>query len=139
MNILGIRILSIGGLILSVISLLGLGWYVFDAAQRNPETLIRIKYGALIMDVYDRGFENISSVIEVTAIEDLANHNRPTNQKIRNEMLQINILPGEVNQSLENSTTQTTKNEPLQTNLIPKKVTISYDGPLPNNETDDSE
>ncbi len=175
LNILGIRILGIGGLILSLISLLILGWYVFDAAQRNPETLIRIKYGALIMDVYDRGFENISSVIEVTAIEDLAklaerqnamilhmtrdflhyyfvqndgttyryvsseNHNRQTNQKARSEMPQINILPGEVNQSLGNSTDQTTKNEPLQTNLIPKKVTISYDGPLPNNETDDSE
>ena len=175
LNVLGIRILGIGGLILSLISLLILGWYVFDAAQRNPETLIRIKYGALIMDVYDRGFENISSVIEVTAIEDLAklaerqnamilhmtrdflhyyfvqsdgttyryvsseNHNRQTNQKARSEMPQINILPGEVNQSLENSTAQTTKNEPLQTNLIPKKVTISYDGPLPNIETDDSE
>jgi len=175
LNVLGIRFLGVGGLILSLISLLILGWYVFDAAQRSPEALIRIKYGALIMDVYDRGFENLSSVIEVTAIEDLAklaerqnamilhmtrdflhyyfvqsdgmiyryvsseSHNRQTNQKISSEMPQINILPGEVNQSLENLTSQAAKNEPLQTNLIPKKVTISYDGPLPNIETDDSE
>jgi signal peptidase I len=71
-NLLSIRILGMGGLILSFLSLLILGWYFMNITQRNPETLIRIKYGALLMDVYDRGFENISSVIEVTSMDDLA-------------------------------------------------------------------
>jgi signal peptidase I len=71
-KVLSLRILGMGGLILSLLSLLILGWYFFNATQRNPETLIRIKYGALLMDVYDRGFENISSVIEVASMDDLA-------------------------------------------------------------------
>jgi signal peptidase I len=71
-KVLSLRILGIGGLILSLLSLSIFGWYFYNVTQRNPETLVRMKYGALIMDVYDRGLENISSVIEVTSIDDLA-------------------------------------------------------------------
>jgi signal peptidase I len=71
-NILNLRIVGLVGLGIALASLLGLGWYVFKIVQRNPETLVRIKYGALLMDVYDRGFESISPVIDVTSIDDLA-------------------------------------------------------------------
>jgi len=71
-KVVSLRILGIGGLILSLLSLSIFGWYFYNVTQRNPETLVRMKYGALIMDVYDRGLENVSSVIEVTSIDDLA-------------------------------------------------------------------
>jgi signal peptidase I len=71
-KVLSLRILGIGGLILSLLSLSIFGWYFYNVTQRNPETLVRMKYGALIMDVYDRGLENVSSVIEVTSMDDLA-------------------------------------------------------------------
>jgi hypothetical protein len=51
----------------------------------------------------------------------------------------MNIPPSEVNQNWGNASSQTTNNGNLQTNFIPKKVTISYDGPLPQNEQDGSE
>jgi hypothetical protein len=176
LNILNMRILGVGGLVLTLMSLLILSWFFFIAAQRNPETLIRVRYGAMLMDVYDRGFENIPSVIEVTTIDDLAklaerqnamilhmtrdylhyyflqsdgvtyrfvsseNHNKETNHAEMQEVPQINIPSSElVNQNWENASSSTANNRRLQTNFIPKKVTISYDGPLPQNEQDDSE
>jgi signal peptidase I len=67
-----VRILGLTGLGVAVFGLLILGWYAFDAAQRSQETLIRIKYGAMLIEVYDRGFETTSSVIDVATIDDLA-------------------------------------------------------------------
>jgi signal peptidase I len=72
LNVTGLRTLGIGGFSLSLLGLLILGVYIFQAAQRSQETAIRIRYGNMLMEVYDRGFENISSVIEVTSIDDLA-------------------------------------------------------------------
>ena len=72
LNVMGMRVLGIGGLTLSLFSMLILGWYIYDVTKRNQEMLIRIRYGAMLMDVYDRGLENISTVIEVTSIQDLA-------------------------------------------------------------------
>lgn len=72
LNVLNMRILGIGGLSLSLLGLLILGWYVYMITQRSQETAIRIRYGSMLMDVYDRGFENTASVIEVTTIDDLA-------------------------------------------------------------------
>lgn len=71
-SVLDLRILGLTGLGFALLGLLSLGWYVFDTAQRSQEALIRIKYGAMLMGVYDRGFENISPVIDVTTIDDLA-------------------------------------------------------------------
>jgi signal peptidase I len=71
-DVLGLRIVGIAGLGFALLGLLILGWYVFNTAQRSPEALIRIKYGALLMEVYDRGFEFTSLMIDVATIDDLA-------------------------------------------------------------------
>jgi hypothetical protein len=49
-----------------------LGWYFLETLRRSQEAFIRFKYGNLLMDVYDRGFEAVASVIDVTNIDDLA-------------------------------------------------------------------
>lgn len=72
LNVLGIRVLGVGGLILSLLSLLILGWYILGISQRSQEALIRMKYGSILMEVYDRGFENMTSIIDVATIDDLA-------------------------------------------------------------------
>lgn len=71
-GILRLRILGLAGLGFALFGLLMLGWYVFDVTRRSQEALIRVKYGALLMDVYDRGFETLSPVIDVATIDDLA-------------------------------------------------------------------
>jgi signal peptidase I len=72
LNVVGLRSLGIGGLSLSLLGLLILGVYIFEVSKRDPEALIRIRYGALIMEVYDRRLDNTASMIEVTSIDDLA-------------------------------------------------------------------
>jgi signal peptidase I len=71
-DVLNLRILGLVGLGFALSGLLIFGWYVFNVAQRSQDALIRIKYGAILMDVYDRGFESISPVIDVALIDDLA-------------------------------------------------------------------
>ena len=70
-NVLAARILGTAGLLISLVSLLFLGLYVFEISKRSPEALIRIKYGSMLMDVSERGFDSIASMIEVPTVEDL--------------------------------------------------------------------
>jgi hypothetical protein len=60
------------GLGLTLACLLVFGWYVFDTTRDSQESLIQMKYGAVLMEVYDHGFDTISPYIDVTTIDDLA-------------------------------------------------------------------
>jgi signal peptidase I len=71
-TIRGMRVVSIIGLVISLGGLLVLGLYFYTVSKHNQDAIIRIKYGALLMDVYDRGLETLSPVIDVATIEDLA-------------------------------------------------------------------
>jgi signal peptidase I len=71
-KIMKMRTLGVEWLGMSLLGLLIVGIYVFVTAQNDPETLIRLQYRALLMDVHDRGFENTAALIDVTAIADLA-------------------------------------------------------------------
>jgi hypothetical protein len=68
----GIRIAAVSGLALSLGGLLMLGFYFYRATKKNPEVIIRMKYGSILMDVYDHGLKDRSPVIEVTSMENLA-------------------------------------------------------------------
>jgi signal peptidase I len=71
-TIQGIRILAIFGLIISLAGLLALG-LIFNAASKYSQNSgISLKYGSILMDVYDQRLENLSPIIEVTSIESLA-------------------------------------------------------------------
>ena len=71
-KIMKMRVLGVEWLGMSLLGLLIVGIYVFVTAQSDPESLIRLQYRALLMDVHDRGFENTAALIDVTAIADLA-------------------------------------------------------------------
>jgi len=72
LNVLSMRALGIGGLSVSLLCLLILGLYIFEVSKRSQEALIRIRYGSMLMEVFDRSFENIPAVIDVASIDDLA-------------------------------------------------------------------
>ena len=71
-SVTSLRILGLTGFGLTLVGLLLLGWSLLKTAKRSQEALIRLKYSALLMEVYDRGFEALSPVIDVTSIDDLA-------------------------------------------------------------------
>jgi signal peptidase I len=68
----GLRAVGLGGLALSLLCLLSLGAYVFTAAQRDPQTLLQIKYGSIVMDVYDYDFGGAGMLIQTASVDDLA-------------------------------------------------------------------
>ena len=79
LNLLGIkpsvratRAFSGFALGLSLVGLLALSLVYATVTKYDPAAAIRIKYGALLVDIYDRGLETPSPVIDVTSIEDLA-------------------------------------------------------------------
>jgi signal peptidase I len=67
-----VRIIGLTGLLISLISLLGMGWLLFKGTRDNLETYIRLKYGMLLMEIQEHGFEVTSPVIDVNNIDDLA-------------------------------------------------------------------
>ena len=71
-TILGVRIISIIGLFISLVGLLGVGFYFFTTTKRNPEAIIGMKYGSILLDIHDQGLAALSPAIDVTTIEDLA-------------------------------------------------------------------
>lgn len=66
------RVLGLAGLLLSLIGLGIMGTYLMKLAQRDPDAFINVKYGSLLMNVYDRGFESTSQVVDVASVDDLA-------------------------------------------------------------------
>ncbi|HTX91746.1 MAG TPA: signal peptidase I [Anaerolineales bacterium] len=66
------RTFSVIGLGLSLLGLAALGLYFYGQVSRGEGALISVKYGSLIVDVYDRGVETISPVIDITSMDDLA-------------------------------------------------------------------
>ncbi len=72
MPVSDLRIVGLAGVGLSIAGFAILAWYIYQIASRSQEALINIKYGSRLMNVYDRGFENINPVVDVTTIDDLA-------------------------------------------------------------------
>jgi predicted P-loop ATPase/GTPase len=67
-----VRTFSVAGLGLSLIGLIALGIFYYREMSRGEGALISMKYSSLIVDVYDRGVETISPVIDITSMDDLA-------------------------------------------------------------------
>ena len=68
----GIRVVSVFGLLISLGGLLALGIYFIYISSRSQDATIRIKYGSILMDIYDEGLKTWSPVIEMGSIDDLA-------------------------------------------------------------------
>jgi hypothetical protein len=60
------------GLVFSLIGLLIVGARFYATAQQSQEALIRLRYGALLVNVYERDLEPASRPVDVTTIDELA-------------------------------------------------------------------
>jgi signal peptidase I len=67
-----VRTVSGIGLLVCLVGLLGLGYNFYMASKRNPQAVITMKYGPILMDIQDQGLETLSPAIDVTSIDDLA-------------------------------------------------------------------
>jgi hypothetical protein len=67
-----IRVVALVGLLVSLAGLLVAGSYLFRTAQQSQEALIRLKYGGLLVNVYERDLAPASMLIDVTTIDELA-------------------------------------------------------------------
>jgi len=67
-----IRLIALLGLGLSLSGLMMIGFRTFTMAKQSQEALIRLRYGALLVNVYERDFEPGTRLIDVTTIDELA-------------------------------------------------------------------
>ncbi len=67
----GLRGVATIGLAIALVGLLVLSLYYIAVSKYNQETVIHIKNGGVIMDVYTQGLQIVSPVIDVTRMEDL--------------------------------------------------------------------
>ncbi|MGB8213415.1 MAG: signal peptidase I [Anaerolineales bacterium] len=71
-TIRGMRLVSEIGLGISLLGLLALGCYYYFATRGSEESIIRMKYAALLVGVREPGLESLSPVIDVNSMDDLA-------------------------------------------------------------------
>ena len=67
-----IRLVSLLGLALSFTGLFIAGMTIYNAAQQSEEMLIKLQYGSMLVDVYEKNLEPTSTMIDVTSMDDLA-------------------------------------------------------------------
>lgn len=67
-----VRVIALLGLVLSLGGLVVVGVRIFGEAQQSQEALIRLKYGGLLVNVYERDIASASMLIDVTNIDELA-------------------------------------------------------------------
>ena len=71
-SVWSIRLISLVGLALSLTGLFIAGMNIYNAAQQSQELLIKLKYGSMLVDVYEKSLEPTSTLIDVTSMDDLA-------------------------------------------------------------------
>jgi signal peptidase I len=71
-TVLTMRAIALIGLGLSLPGLSLAVWYAYGTARSSQEALIRLKYGTLLMDVYEGALESTATNIDVASIDDLA-------------------------------------------------------------------
>ena len=71
-SIASLRIIALVGFGVSLTGLLAFVWHLFKAARQNRETLIRLRYGSLMVNIYERDLQPTSTLIDVTTIDELA-------------------------------------------------------------------
>ncbi|MEP7133811.1 MAG: signal peptidase I [Chloroflexota bacterium] len=67
-----VRIFALFGTGLSLTGLGIVGLFFFNTARQSEEASIRLRYGSMLMDVYERSLNVALPVIDVTSIDDLA-------------------------------------------------------------------
>ena len=60
------------GLGISLSGLLLVGFYIFSTIRQSEDALIRLRYGSMLMDVYERSLNFAMPMVEAASIDDLA-------------------------------------------------------------------
>ena len=72
LSVQAVRAIALIGFMISFGGLLVLAWIVFSTVQQNQEALIRLKYGNMLMDIYEHMLEPTTRIVDVASIDDLA-------------------------------------------------------------------
>jgi len=67
-----VRFLSLLGFVFSLFGFIYIGMQIYQTMSQSEDGLIRLKYGSILMDVYEQTFESSSAIIDVTEMDDLA-------------------------------------------------------------------
>jgi signal peptidase I len=66
-----IRFASLLGFGLSIYGLISAGLSLYRTASQSQEALIRLKYGGMLVDVYEQSLPQSSSIVDVASMDDL--------------------------------------------------------------------
>jgi signal peptidase I len=67
-----VRFVSLLGFVFSLLGFIYVGVQIYQTMSQSEDGLIRLKYGSMLMDVYEQTFEPSSAIIDVTEMDDLA-------------------------------------------------------------------
>lgn len=67
-----LRLISLTGFTVSGLVLSALGMNLYRAASQSEEALTRLKYGSMLVDVYEQNLAPSSTLIDVASLDDLA-------------------------------------------------------------------
>jgi signal peptidase I len=67
-----IRVIALLGFGLSLMGLSVVGLNLYRTARRSPDALIQLKYGGMLVDVYEQNLAPTTSTVDVTTIDNLA-------------------------------------------------------------------
>ena len=71
-TVLSIRALALLGFGFSLMGLSVIGLNLYRTAQQSPDALIQLKYGGMLVDVYEQNLAPTTSTVDVTTIDNLA-------------------------------------------------------------------
>jgi signal peptidase I len=66
------RVISLIGLGFAAFGFILIGMNIYNATSRNQDALIRLKYGAMLVDVQEASLQATASLIDVSSMQDLA-------------------------------------------------------------------
>ncbi len=81
------RAAALLGLGVTLCGLMVIGLFVFNTARQSEEALIRLRYGSMLMDVYERSLNVTLPMIDAASIDDLAKMAERQNTMILHVML----------------------------------------------------
>ena len=67
-----IRVFALLGLGISLSGLVIMGLLTLNTARQSEDAFIRLRYGSMLVDVYEKSLEPTSTMIDVTSMDDLA-------------------------------------------------------------------
>jgi signal peptidase I len=67
-----IRAIALLGLAISLCGLITTGLFVFITTSQSEDALIQMRYGSMLVDVYEKNLEPASTTIDVASMDDLA-------------------------------------------------------------------